>query len=44
MCRYVFQMVTLKMNKFAAFKTLEMKMVVTLFTARILIAGTFALA
>lgn len=44
MCRYVFQIVAFKMDKSAALKTFQVEMVVTFFAARILIAGTFALA
>ena len=44
MRRYVFQMVALKMNELAALKTFQVEMVVAIFTARILIAGTLALA
>lgn len=44
MCRYVFQIVAFKMDKSAALKAFQVEMVVTFFAARILIAGTFALA
>ena len=44
MRRYVFQMVALKMNELTALKAFQVEMVVTIFTARILIAGTLALA
>lgn len=37
-------MVALKVDKLAAFKAFQVEMVVTFFAARILIAGTFALA
>lgn len=44
MCCYVFQIVAFKVDKSAALKTFQVEMVVTFFAARILIAGTFALA
>lgn len=44
MCRYVFQIVAFKVDKSAALKTFQVEMVATFFAARILIAGTFALA
>lgn len=43
MRRYVFKVVALKMNELATFKAFEMKMVVTVFAAGILITGTLAL-
>lgn len=44
MCRYVFQIVAFKVDKSAAFKAFQVEMVVTFFTAGILIAGALALA